>query len=245
MWAGNERAHRHVSLAGLEGDVIALPSGSTEGGDLYALFSCGADRVARIVLADCIGHGFSAAGVAAHVHQLLHRFRDLRDTAALLGALNDEFTLTGQTPGQPLRLTTVVAATFDRNTGEFNFAYAAHPRMLFWRQREERWFPLGEGLDGLPMGFIAGESYAQQSIRLDPGDVVLVASDGVTDVRSPEDALLATEGFWELAERTMAQFGPRTPLHNFAEALFAAVRDYRGRDEFEDDLTLLTLRRTP
>ncbi len=69
MWAGNERAHRHVRLAGLEGDVIALPSGGQEGGDLYALFSCGADRAARIVLADCVGHGFTASDVAAHVHR--------------------------------------------------------------------------------------------------------------------------------------------------------------------------------
>lgn len=87
MWAGNERNHSHVELAGLEGDVIALPSGSREGGDLYALFSCGANRVARIVLADCTGHGFIASGVA-HVHKLLHKFSDERDTAALLAALN-------------------------------------------------------------------------------------------------------------------------------------------------------------
>ncbi len=245
MWAGNERAHRHVELAGLEGDVIALPSGSTEGGGLYALFSCGADRAATIVLADAVGHGFTAAGVAMHVHQLLHHFRDLRDTAALLAALNDEFTLTGQTPGEPLRLTTVVSAIFDRDTGEFNFAYAAHPRMLFWRRREARWFPLGEGLDGLPMGFIAGESYIQQSIRLEPGVLVLAVSDGVTDLRSPADELLDAEGFRKLAELTMARFGTRMSLHGFAEALFAAVRDYRGQEEFDDDLTMLSLRRTP
>ncbi len=244
LWAGNEMAHRHVELAGLEGDVIALPSGSPEGGDLYALYSCGADRAVRIALADAIGHGFSAAGVAMHIHRLLHRFRDVRNTAALLAALNDEFTLAGQTPGEPLRLTTVVSATFDRDTREFNFAYAAHPRMLFWRQREKCWFPLGEGLDGLPMGFIAGESYIQQSIRLEPGDLVLAASDGVTDVRSPAGDLLEAEGFRELAEQTKARFSTRMPLHDFAEALFAAVRDYRGQDEFDDDLTLLSLRRT-
>jgi serine phosphatase RsbU (regulator of sigma subunit) len=33
-------------------------------------------------------------------------------------------------------------------------------------------------------------------------------------------------------------------LHDYAEALFAAVRDYRGHEEFDDDLTLLSLRRT-
>ncbi len=243
LWAGNERAHRHVELTGLEGDVIALPSGGHEGGDLYALFSCGAERAARIVLADCVGHGFTASGVAAHIHRLLHKFRDVRDTAGLLAALNDEFTLTGQTPGAPLRLTTVVTATFDRTTGEFNYAYAAHPRMLHWRKREGRWQPLGEGLENLPLGFIAGENYIQQSVRLEPGDIVLAFSDGVTDVESPEGEQLTAEGFFDLVSRMQTQLSPPAPLHDLAEALFEAIRRYHAPGEFEDDLTLLALRR--
>ncbi len=244
LWAGNERAHRHVQLAGLEGDVIALPSGGREGGDLCALFSCGAERAARIVLADCVGHGFTASGVAAHVHRLLHKLRDVRDTAGLLAALNDEFTFAGQATGAPLRLTTVVTATFDRGSGEFNFAYAAHPRMLHWRARASRWEVLGEGLEGLPLGFIAGETYNQQSVRLDPGDMVLAFSDAVTEVESPDDEQLAPEGFLDLAGVTLARL-PRPPaLPDFAEALVEAIRRYHGAEEFEDDLTLLTLRRS-
>src|SRR5712692_10058159 len=128
LWAGNERAHRSLELAGLEGDVIAVPSGAESGGDLAAVFSC-SDNVARVVLADCVGHGYVASGVARHVHHLLHKFQDIRDTAGLLGALNDEFTLSNEKAEGPLRLTTVVTGTYDGTTGEFNFAYAAHPRM--------------------------------------------------------------------------------------------------------------------
>lgn len=244
LWAGHERAHRHVQLAGLEGDVIALPAGGGEGGDLCALFSCGAESAARIVLADCVGHGYTASGVAAHVHRLLHKFRDVRDTAGLLAALNDEFTLTEQTPGAPLRLTTVVTATFDRATGEFNFAYAAHPRMLLWRVREPGWQALGEGLEGLPLGFIAGETYNQQSIRLDPGDVILAVSDGVTEVESPSGEQLSPEGFLELAGETLRRLPQPPSLHDFAEALIEALQRYHGGAEWEDDLTLLALRRS-
>ena len=92
LWAGNERAHRSLELAGLESDVIAVPSGGDKGGDLSAVFSC-SDNIARVVLADCVGHGYTATGVARHVHHLLHKFQDIRDTAGLLGALNDAFTL--------------------------------------------------------------------------------------------------------------------------------------------------------
>src|SRR5712664_3743663 len=91
LWAGNEKAHRSLELAGLDSDVIAIPSGGDEGGDLAAVFSC-SDNVARVVLADCVGHGYVASTVARHVHHLLHKFHDIRDTSGLLAALNDEFT---------------------------------------------------------------------------------------------------------------------------------------------------------
>lgn len=224
--------------------MIALPSGGLEGGDLCALFSCGGQRAARIVLADCVGHGFTAASLAQHVHRLLHTFRDVRDTAGLLAALNDEFTLSGQTPGAPLRLTTVVTATYDGTTGEFNFAYAAHPRMLLHREGQARWQPLGEGLEGLPLGFISGEIYNQQSIRLLPGDMVLAFSDAVTEVESPAGEQLTPEGFLELAGKTLAAFGQPPALGEFAAALVDGIRRYHGAEEFDDDLTLLTLRRS-
>jgi sigma-B regulation protein RsbU (phosphoserine phosphatase) len=244
LWAGNERTHRHIELVGLEGDVISLPSGAREGGDLYALFSCAGEEAARIVLADCVGHGYVASRIAAHIHQLIHQHRDVRDSSRLLAALNDEFTLAGQSAGAPLRLTTAVTATFDRVTGEFNFAYAAHPRMVLWRARENRWFALGEGLEGLPMGMIAGEIFSQQSIRIEPGDIVLMFSDGLTDVFSPDGEMLTAEGFMELARTTLARFSSHVPLHTFVEALVDAIKSFHGAQNLEDDLTLLTLRRS-
>jgi sigma-B regulation protein RsbU (phosphoserine phosphatase) len=243
LWAGNELAHRHVELVGLEGDVIAVPSGSKEGGDLYALFSCGADRVARIVLADCVGHGFAASLIAPHVHKLIHQFRDVRDSSNLLAALNDEFTLARQPSGTPLRLTTVVTATFDRDTGELNYAYAAHPRMILWRARERHWYPLGQELEGLPIGFIDGELYAQQSVRVELRDIVLIFSDGATDIFSPDGRFLGPEGFLEIANQTMTALGPEVLLHAFAETLVDAIRRFHGSESLVDDLTLLTLRR--
>src|SRR5438128_4879620 len=183
LWAGNEKAHRSLDLAGLESDVIAVPSGGDKGGDLSAVFSC-SDNLARVVLADCVGHGYTASGVARHVHHLLHKFQDVRDTAGLLAALNDAFTLSNENSKGTLRLTTVVTGTFDGTSGEFNFAYAAHPRMLLWRACDQKFHPIGEGMENLPLGFITGEQYCEQSIRLDPGDMILAFSDGATEVKS-------------------------------------------------------------
>src|SRR5580704_19052641 len=78
LWAGNEKAHRSLALAGLEADVIAIPAGAESGGALAAVFSC-SDNTARVVLADCVGHGYVASKVARHVHHLLHKFQDIRE----------------------------------------------------------------------------------------------------------------------------------------------------------------------
>ena len=243
LWAGNERAHRSLELAGLESDIIAAPSGGDKGGDLSAVFSC-TDNIARVVLADCVGHGYTASGVARHVHHLLHEFQDIRDTAGLLAALNDAFTLSNEKTTGPLRLTTVVTAMFDANSGEFNFAYAAHPRMLLWREKERRFLELGEGLEGLPLGFVAGETYNQQSIRLHAGDMILAFSDGATEVRSPIGVQLSSKGFLELAEKTASRLAHPLVLPEFSNALLGGVQEYRGCDaDLEDDVTLLTLRR--
>ncbi len=243
LWAGNEKAHRSLELAGLESDVIAVPSGGDKGGDLSAVFSC-SDNTARVVLADCVGHGYTAAGVARHVHHLLHKFQDIRDTAGLLAALNDAFTLSNEKSHGPLRLTTVVTGTFDGASGEFNFAYAAHPRMFLWRGRERRFLELGEGLEGLPLGYITGETYNQQSVRLNHGDMILAFSDGATEVRSPVGEQLTSKGFLGLAEKALRSLPQPLVLQDFSRALLEGVHLYRGQEgELEDDITLLTLRR--
>jgi len=244
LWAGNEKAHRALSLAGLEGDVIAVPSGGVRGGDLCSVFSC-SDDIARVVLADAVGHGYEAAAVARHVHKLLHKFQNVEDTAGLLTALNDEFTLANDTSAGPLRLTTVVTGAFDGRTGEFNFAYAAHPRMLLWRERERQFLELGAGLEGLPLGIVTGEQYLEQSVRLQPGDMILAFSDGATEIFSPEEKELKAAGFLRLADDTIQDLPRPTELHEFSENLLARLHEYRGGErELADDLTLMTLRRS-
>jgi Stage II sporulation protein E (SpoIIE) len=243
LWAGNEKAHRSLELAGLESDVIAVPAGGDKGGDLSAVFSC-SDNLARVVLADCVGHGYTAAGVARHVHHLLHKFQDIRDTAGLLASLNDAFTLSSEESDGPLRLTTVVTGTFDGTSGEFNFAYAAHPRMLLWREHQRRFLELGEGLEGFPLGYITGETYSQQSVRLNHGDMILAFSDGATEVRSAAGEELTSEGFLGLAEKTLHGLPQPFVLQDFSRALLDGVHLYRGREgDLDDDITLLTLRR--
>jgi len=116
--------------------------------------------------------------------------------------------------------------------------------MLLWRERERQFLELGEGLEGLPLGYITGETYNQQSVRLNHGDMILAFSDGATEVRSPAGEQLSAKGFLRLAESTRLKLPQPLVLHDFSHALLEGVHLYRGREsELEDDITLLALRR--
>jgi serine phosphatase RsbU (regulator of sigma subunit) len=98
-------------------------------------------------------------------------------------------------------------------------------------------------MENLPLGFITGEQYTEQSIKLDPGDMILAFSDGATEVKSPAGTQLSPEGFLDFAHSTLQKLPPPRALPDFSTSLLAGIHEYGGRDELDDDLTLLTLRR--
>src|ERR1700758_4999896 len=98
-------------------------------------------------------------------------------------------------------------------------------------------------MENLPLGFITGEQYNEQSIRLNVGDMILAFSDGATEARSPRGEQLTHLGFLALAEQTLRGLPEPVALAEFSDKLLAGVQTHGGNAELEDDVTLLTLRR--
>src|SRR5260370_9491881 len=114
--------------------------------------------------------------------------------------------------------------------------------MLLWRERETRFLELGEGLEGLPLGYITGETYNQQSVRLNHGDMILAFSDGATDVRSPAAEQLTSKGFLGLAESALRGLPQPLALQAFSRALLQVAHLYRAQEsDLEGAITLLQL----
>ncbi len=59
-----------------------------------------------------------------------------------------------------------------------------------------------------------------------------------------EGEQLTAEGFLRLADEISACLPRMAALHDFAAALVEAIHLYHGAEEFEEDLTLLTVRRS-
>ncbi len=91
----------------------------------------------------------------------------------------------------------------------------------------------------MPLGLMPGMSYEEQHIVLDAGDGALFYSDGLVEAHDPTGEMF---GFPRLRQ-LVAEHGEVEPLE---EALLGELYSFVGEGwEQEDDITLLTLRRSP
>lgn len=241
---GNQARTESLALAGLELFVVARPAGAGAGGDLYCLHSCGEPAVAKIVLLDITGHGVRAASVAQAVHALLHRHSAATRPGQLLELLNQEFPQVAPAG----ILATSLCVVYDSGRRALNYANGGQPRLLSWSARERRWTSRGPSWDsscGVPFGVTEGACYEDENLPLEPGDLLLLFSDGVLETTSPTGGLLQPEGALRLAQECTDEIpkGFSPALSDLAQAFLKKLRSFHGRADFEDDVTLLWVRR--
>jgi hypothetical protein len=166
------------------------------------------DGVLHVGVLDAMGHGLAAAGVAAFALSAYRHSRRrglglLETYAAMDGAVGDQF------PDE--RYVTAVIAQLDLETGRLSWISAGHPPPLVVRDgRLSRTLiapaaaPLGIPLDG-PSPTVAQES-------LQPGDLLLLYTDGLTEARHPDGQMFTVPGLGEFIEREAAagQTAPET-----------------------------------
>jgi serine phosphatase RsbU (regulator of sigma subunit) len=186
-------------------------------------------RTLHVGVFDAMGHGLAAVGVAAFAISAYRNSRrrgcDLLEThAAMDKAVEHQF--------PDWRFVTALIAELNLDTGELKWVSAGHPPPLLIRDtRHARTLngrpaaPLGSGVGGSPPSV----SHAS----LEPGDLLLLYTDGVTDARDRDGERFGPEGLSRFVEReaAAAQPAPET-LRRLREAL---VGHEHGR--FADDAT--------
>jgi serine/threonine protein phosphatase PrpC len=166
------------------------------------------EGVLHVGVFDAMGHGLAAAGVAAFAlsayrHSRRRGYGLLETYAAMDDAVGDQF------PDE--RYVTAVIAQLDLEAGRLSWISAGHPPPLIIRDgRLSRTLtappaaPLGIPLDGPP------PVVAQESLQ--PGDLLLFYTDGLTEARHPDGQMFTVLGLGEFIEREAAagQTAPET-----------------------------------
>lgn len=206
------------------------------GGDYYGFIPLEDGRVA-VALGDVAGKGIPAALLMAKLSSEI-RFCLLRehDPAAVVTALND---LLYEFASRADRFVTLNLAVLDPKKHEAILVNAGHPSPLLYRPGSgELVEAVPNDLAGPPVGIADGYRFDSCKISFNPGDTLLVFTDGVTD---PENGLGQDFGV-EGIRKTIRQLGPASP-QTLIDRLVEAVQTHAfGSPQF-DDIALVSVGR--
>jgi serine phosphatase RsbU (regulator of sigma subunit) len=194
------------------------------GGDVYDLFLC--ERCLKLLVGDVSGKGIPAALLAMRVSSLFRTLPLDMPCDQVLTAMNRQ--LAGTIPDGVYA--TALVGTVDVATGAYELACAGHPPAL----------ALGDGLTelgsgSLPLGLFADSTYSCQRGLLAPGELLLLYTDGVTDVVGPGGKRWGESRLTALLRQSVNQGADAV-----AERIDAAVHEHGS---ITDDVTIVVVRR--
>lgn len=230
-----------ISMPGLDAWVFSRPHDQAEGGgDVHYVSLCGGGKITRLIVADVSGHGRAVADVSAMLRDMMRRNINNVSQTRLVRALNREFSAMAEQG----RFATAVVATYLAHRRVLAVSNAGHPRPLWYRAKADDWTILSEESIGrvaatgnLPLGIDDDSRYAQFSVALAPGDLLLFHTDALTETKDASGRMLGEHGLLDMAP----SLDPSAPLV-FGPALCRAIEEFRGGRPAEDDVTLIVLR---
>ena len=207
----------HVEAVGLRAAYLPQLDGVGVGGDFYDAVALGDGRVA-LSIGDVAGKGLGAASTMGRVCHALRAYAlEATEPGEALGRLDRLMVEEGY------QMATALQLVLDPATGTIVFANAGHPPAL--RVRADGSTEFIEGALGPPLG--AGVSTrAQASARLEPGERLLIYTDGLIERRE----LSIDVGLDQLARAAVE-----------CASLDELVETMRGDRAFEDDVAVLSV----
>ena len=228
--------HKMPILGGFELSGISLPCHEV-GGDYFDFLDLETGHLG-VAIADVSGKGIPAALLMANLQASLHA-QDLRPDGVSVICSRLNGLLVKNTDER--MFVTFFYGILDRLKATFTYTNAGHnpPVLLRARGKVER---LEEG--GMLLGFLSDQDYAQAVVALEPGDVLVLFTDGITEAINPqaetrEDKYFGEEKFIEVLKANAGR-----SVADIQAAVLAAITDHTRRAPQSDDITLVVIKRT-
>ncbi len=212
---------------GLEFSAVCVPARGI-GGDYYDVLQRSGGRLA-FAIADISGKGISAAILMSNVHAVL---RTLYDAGHPAGELCSQLNRQLHRVTDGTRFATAFFAEWSVRDRSLTYVNAGHPAPILLGSRSGEQLRSG----GPPLGLFPGTDFEVGRIVLQPGDVMALYSDGITEAGESSQ-----REFGAARLEAVLRQHPEKPLHEIRQHVLEAVRDWSG-EELEDDMTLLLIR---
>jgi phosphoserine phosphatase RsbU/P len=218
---------------GVEAFGMTRPA-NTVGGDFYDIISLPDGRL-LLALGDVAGKGSPAALLMALLLAMMRTLiEEGLEGADLVTRLNVQI---GRHSLPHSRFVTLFVAILNPTTGELSYVNAGqNPPLL--RRGNGSYERLRAG--GMALGMFESATYTTGATTLEPGDVLVMYSDGITEA---EDTF--EQPFDEAGVQTVVDGQEWGSAKELGWALFEAVETHSRERRLLDDLTVLALRRLP
>jgi len=220
-----------LPLHGFDVSGASHPAEAT-GGDYFDYVPM-RDGSLGIVIGDVSGHGYGPALLMAQTRAYLRAFllthTDIREIIALVNrALADD------TPDG--RFTTLLFVRIDLATRTLQYVSAGHTTSYLLGASGEVKAELFS--TGMPLGIVADGDYdATPSLTMDPGDLLLLVTDGVEEAHDEAETLLGVERTLKVVRAYRDR-----PAREVVAQLFQAVRGFcKGKAQL-DDMTAVVVK---
>lgn len=228
-WAARLAPEELPDFAGFDLGRVYQAGTGMMAGDFYDVFRVGTHRIAAVI-GDVTGRGIEPSITAFQAKYLLRVFlRQYRDPAQALEELNTQ--MSAMDRGE--ELISLLVVVFDTDAGTLRFSSAGHPPAWFWHEKAVR--PLRT--TG-PLVMLSPEGrYHSREIALGLGDLLLLYTDGLSEIRHGEQI------FGEERIANILRRDPGAPPDVLCKNLLEAARDF-STTALSDDVAILAIRRT-
>ncbi len=216
-----------------------LPSG-TVGGDFFSVTPI-SDLEVAVFICDVAGHGVRSALITAMIRALVEELRPQAHNPGLfMTKLNAELFALLKHAGSPV-ITTAFYLVANSATAEMQYSNAGHPKPLLLRRSEGLVQPLPtKSKNRQPaLGLFETPTYETSELKLTPGDLVMLFTDGLFEVHSEQEELFTQERLTAIVAKQLQL--PASPLF---DAVLDEVRTFAAEGQFEDDVCLVGMEYT-
>jgi serine phosphatase RsbU (regulator of sigma subunit) len=216
------REFPHLSVRGINFPCLSV------GGDYFDVFPLADNRTAFLI-ADVSGKGLGAALLTTMLQGALSAMTLGTDPATVFNHVN-KFLCSHAEIG---RYATMFFGILDQE-GHLEFINAGHPSPILLRKGvAEEAFAEGS----FPVGLVPEAEYTAVCLKLEPGDTMVLFSDGVTEAMDPAEELYGVPRLRELLNGRL-----ECPLEDLQKCVLESVETFTRGASQADDLTLLIVR---
>jgi serine phosphatase RsbU (regulator of sigma subunit) len=203
------------------------------GGDYFDYLDIDENKVCALI-SDVSGKGVPASLVMVMIRTVFTTFISTSDVdpAKVVQAINNSLSADFAID----KFATLFFLIYDRSTGELAFCNAGHGPLICYRAAQKACSTAK--LDGVPIGIMDEVEYKQAKVKLNPGDVVVLYTDGVTEMRN-----VHKEEYGFNRVKNFILNNHNLNAEDFVNSLVDDVNVFKGDVPPHDDETIIVFKR--